>query len=418
MALENLNADISKAFEDLRSIEDSITALGRNERFGGVRRRFSDGQYENFVAERHESRMVNYGGGPGPINKRRLVISADNDLYDGPGPGKRLREDIGEEETYRTVQSSVVMPTIETKSREAAINELKGQEKREVSVRNRRMFSNLLLGTLQRFQKEEKKVSSTERVQAEKQREVERRLKETEMEEKERIAKERMELIEKRREKEHQIKALQRKKAIIQYAQQKLEHLRKLKNFIQTQAKPSIFYLPSKHTLRTLELLKNTNKLMDDRIEHRRRQMEEELKTPEERDKKSELKEDATETNGNVSSSSADQQQHEQDLNVEKNEDKEIIDENASGELKKSKDDGTEKNDKENELNGDISRQQAKSEDEEQHTANLDEDDNGKQEDKSKVKQSGKVSDEEEVEEEVRKSTEEGSERSRSSDED
>ena len=98
------------------------------------------------------------------------------------------------------------------------------------------MFSNLLLGTLQRFQKEEKKISSTEKVQvwrlvqkfgvlvntekafkAEKQEEVERRLRETEMEEKERIAKERMELLEKRREKERQRYALQRKKAIIQY---------------------------------------------------------------------------------------------------------------------------------------------------------------------------------------------------------
>lgn len=53
--------------------------------------------------------------------------------------------------------------------------------------------------------------------QAEKQKEVERRLRATEVEEKERLAKERLELFEKRREKERLIKSLQRKKAIIQY---------------------------------------------------------------------------------------------------------------------------------------------------------------------------------------------------------
>jgi hypothetical protein len=36
-----------------------------------------------------------------------------------------------------------------------------------------------------------------------------------------------------------------------------------LQNFIQTQAKPPIFYLPAKHTLRTLELLKNTAKRVE-----------------------------------------------------------------------------------------------------------------------------------------------------------
>lgn len=64
-----------------------------------------------------------------------MLFRPDFSLYDGPGAGKRARDDTVEEETRRTVQSSVVMPTIETKSREAAINELKGQEKREVSVR-------------------------------------------------------------------------------------------------------------------------------------------------------------------------------------------------------------------------------------------------------------------------------------------
>ncbi|VDK33380.1 unnamed protein product [Gongylonema pulchrum] len=139
------------------------------------------------------------------------------------------------------------------------------------------MFSNLLLGTLQRFQMDEKKIATVEKVQAEKQKEVEKRLREEEEQEREKLARERAALLEKRREKARLIKMLQRKRAIIQYAQQKQEHYRKLQNFIQTKAKPPIFYLPAKHTLRTLELLKTTVKKIDELIEHRQLQMEEDL---------------------------------------------------------------------------------------------------------------------------------------------
>ncbi|KAK6107642.1 pinin/SDK/memA/ protein conserved region family protein [Brugia pahangi] len=282
MELDTLSADISKAYDDLRTIEESIISLSGKERFGTGRRRILDssGRLGNYGFERRDARIVSLDSS-GP-NKRRLVISAENDLYEGSD--KRARYDDREDEAVRrTVQSSVVMPAIETKSRKAAISELKGAEKKEVNVRNRRMFSNLLLGTLQRFQMEEKKISNVEKVQAEKQKEVERRLKESEEEERERLAREKAALLGKRREKERLIKSLQRRKAIIQYAEQKQEHYRKLQNFIQTQAKPPVFYLPAKHTLRTLELLKVSSKKIDELIDHRRQQMEADLKIPEDK---------------------------------------------------------------------------------------------------------------------------------------
>lgn len=55
-------------------------------------------------------------------------------LYEGSSKRTRL-DDRDDEVVRRTVQSSIVMPTIETKSREAAISELKGSEKKEVNVR-------------------------------------------------------------------------------------------------------------------------------------------------------------------------------------------------------------------------------------------------------------------------------------------
>ncbi|VDK49234.1 unnamed protein product [Anisakis simplex] len=303
MDVDELSADITKAFDELRHIDDSISALStRGDRLGGIRRRISDGgvvpRGDSFhPAERRDVRLLNSAGLLGSSNKRRMVISADNDFYEGSAE-KRARGDDNEEETRRTVQSSIVMPTIETKSREAAITELKESEKKEINVRNRRMFSNLLLGTLQRFQKDERKILSVEKVQAEKQKEVERRLRATENEEKERLAKERYELFEKRREKERLIKSLQRKKAIIQYAEQKQEHYRKLQNFIQTHAKPPLFYLPAKHTLITLELLKTSAKKIDDLIERRRQQMETELKSPEERARDAEAGADGVGSDG------------------------------------------------------------------------------------------------------------------------
>ncbi|VDN30963.1 unnamed protein product [Gongylonema pulchrum] len=61
-------------------------------------------------------------------------FKVDFSLYEGPDKRARLADQ--EDAARRAVQSSIVMPTIETKSREAAISELKGSEKKEVNVRS------------------------------------------------------------------------------------------------------------------------------------------------------------------------------------------------------------------------------------------------------------------------------------------
>ena len=45
--------------------------------------------------------------------------------------------------------------------------------------------------------------------------------------------------------------------------EEKEKHFRRLQCFIQTQTKPPLFYLPAKHTLRTLELLKESSKKIE-----------------------------------------------------------------------------------------------------------------------------------------------------------
>ncbi|KAK6042446.1 hypothetical protein COOONC_20047 [Cooperia oncophora] len=110
-------------------------------------------------------------------------------------PNKRQRmdyDDVDDDEDRdirpkRTIASTVVMPSIETKSREEKIEEMNKTEKKEVTTRNRRMFSNLLMGTLTRFQRDEKKVQNVEKIQAEKQLEVEKRLEDKKREDREKV---------------------------------------------------------------------------------------------------------------------------------------------------------------------------------------------------------------------------------------
>lgn len=277
----SVDTQLEKAYDDLRSIDNSLSTLtGRSlqERVSRKRSAPDDRELLNDGSERH----VQEGG-------RRITISTDNnERY-----GKRIRygndyqpgnDNYRESRDYspphnraprRALASSVVMPTIETKSRAAIITEIKKNETKEDSVRNRRLFNNLLVGTLRQFQKDEDNKSHS---QIDKQREVELRLEQSDKENKDRMQKEKEELLIKRREKEMEIVSLRRKKAIQQYAEDKLQHFCRLQCFIQTQTKPPLFFLPAKHTLRTLELLKESSKKIEVLIELRRDEMQRELR--------------------------------------------------------------------------------------------------------------------------------------------
>uniref|UniRef100_A0A1I7YJA2 Pinin_SDK_memA domain-containing protein n=1 Tax=Steinernema glaseri TaxID=37863 RepID=A0A1I7YJA2_9BILA len=295
---DSLNSKIEQAYDDLRGIESKISTItgrpsvrDRLAPVGAANRRRSEPD-QSFFTDR---RVQTVG------DKRRLLITAADN---GPSSLKRGRlslssretvEEIDEEDEKpikRSLQSTVVLPTIETKSRAAAINEMKETENKTESGRNRRMFANLLVGTLRRFEKDEKKISDVEKVQATKQREVERRLEQTREEERTKLNRERDELQQQRQQKEREIMRLKRDKAIVQYADEKEAHYKRLLNFIQTKAKPSVFYAPAKHTMRTLELQKDSAKKIEDLIAEVREKVKQDLSTltPEEVDESMEVK--------------------------------------------------------------------------------------------------------------------------------
>uniref|UniRef100_A0A915DPD8 Pinin/SDK/MemA protein domain-containing protein n=1 Tax=Ditylenchus dipsaci TaxID=166011 RepID=A0A915DPD8_9BILA len=314
----DLGTELDQAYQELRGIDSELATLGGRsgpvDRSNTSHRRVnvgagqelsvgfdtsSSGTIGDRIARRrismdpgYENSSSSYGSNDRRVQevggRRRIVVSTNNNNGDYDSARKRSHHDSEEYADYnsssyqpplkRTLQSSVVMPTIETKSRDATITEMKKSEKTGDAVRNRRMFSNLLVGTLRQFQKEEDSTKNKTQTQFEKQREVERRLERTDKENKNKIYKEKEELINRRREKEQQILLLKRKKAIIQYAEEKQKHLRRLQHFIQTQTKPPLFFLPAKHTLRTLELLKDSAKKVENLIELRQQEMEKELR--------------------------------------------------------------------------------------------------------------------------------------------
>ena len=86
----------------------------------------------------------------------------------------------------RSLQSTVIMPAIETKSRDEKIQELAKSEKKEVVSRNKRMFSNLM-GTLSQFKRSETKPMEAEKKQQEKLNKVDKKLEQAKIQEKEKV---------------------------------------------------------------------------------------------------------------------------------------------------------------------------------------------------------------------------------------
>ncbi|GMS80175.1 hypothetical protein PENTCL1PPCAC_2350, partial [Pristionchus entomophagus] len=272
-----LQKEIEQAQEKLRSIDGNISAL--NGRLPGALKRrnpaeagHDDGKFDNF--------------------QRRSLDGRRRESLDNV-PVKRTREDFGDdfEVPNKILASQVIMPAIETKSRDAAITEMRDKEVKEVKQRNRRLFGSLLVGTLQRFQKDTKKIATAEKAQAEKVAEVEKRLEEEKRGDKEKERQERVALMNERREQEKKLKELTRRKALIQYAEEKTNHYKRLQNFIGTKTTPTIFFLPAKHTLQSLELLKNSASTLETLIEARKAELERDLAAGErEREDEEEMK--------------------------------------------------------------------------------------------------------------------------------
>ncbi|RLN15673.1 pinin [Panicum miliaceum] len=131
---------------------------------------------------------------------------------------------------------------------EPAPRELPKNEDPNMVRRNKRMLGQLLVGTLEKFQQEDKKLSNSEAYlrRSETQRKAEQKVRE----ESERLRQQEREQIAEKRKRDMMLRArvaakAEEKRLELLYIQW-TEHHKKLSNFLRTKAEPPIYYMPAK----------------------------------------------------------------------------------------------------------------------------------------------------------------------------
>ncbi|KAK3923933.1 Pinin [Frankliniella fusca] len=222
------------------------------------------------------------GGRSGTVFSRlsgppmKYIKKERDEEYSGPPSKFYKREEEEDEMDEEEVQfnkpaisSRVIPQTRELPSKEDI---LAAQGDERSKARNRRMFG-ALLGTLQRFRQEETRMRDKEDKRAT----VEKKLEEQAKREKEEMKKERQELFHDRRRKQQEIRRIEFKIQRVKEQDEWEAQHRPLLNFIQTKAKPSIFYLPKIQNTKTEERLVASQKLIAKMMEKKRATVQEEL---------------------------------------------------------------------------------------------------------------------------------------------
>ncbi|KAK3088328.1 hypothetical protein FSP39_017661 [Pinctada imbricata] len=269
--MDLLQDEIEKAKESLKDVDDNIKKLtGRDPTEQRVGRRPSQtndlrGRGRLFSAARRG--IVEEGTSP---VKRRVIGTAFSRLGPPRVTGRgRPRADSGDEEDLPNrpaIQSHVIVTPKEERSRRESIE---AQSDKKGTARNKRMFG-LLLGTLRKFKDEAKE--SEEKAKQRKQ--IEKKLEEKFKEEKEEIIKERRQLFQERKQKQKRIHKLEQKMELVQMHDQWVEETNKLVNFIQTKAKPPIFYLPKTMTPELEKRLGDTTAVVEEMIAEKKKRLD------------------------------------------------------------------------------------------------------------------------------------------------
>lgn len=222
----------------------------------GIRRRLGERPERPERQERPGTVFSRLSGLPPKYIKKEK----EDDEYSAPPPKfyKKEEEDeeMDEEEaSFKPAISSRVIPQTRELPSKEDILAAQGDERSK--ARNRRMFG-ALLGTLQRFRQEESKLRDREDKRAV----VEKKLEEAAKKEKEEMKKEKQELFSDRRRKQQEIKRIEFKILRVKEQDQWEARHRPLLNFIQTKAKPPIFYLPKIQNTKTEERLVASQKVI------------------------------------------------------------------------------------------------------------------------------------------------------------
>lgn len=183
-------------------------------------------------------------------------------------------DDYDDEEEPKIVSSRVVVSKDNSGSGITKREQIIAIQSRQNDLgRNKRMFGSLL-GTLQKFKKEENFLKTKE----EKKAKIEKKLEEQEQLEKIKMKEEREALIANRKRKQMEVKILETKMSKLQDLQVFEDNHKKLSSYIRTSSEPPIFWLPKTLTLKTSLLRDRTAQQIKNEIEERRKQVDEEIK--------------------------------------------------------------------------------------------------------------------------------------------
>ncbi|XP_054714082.1 pinin-like [Uloborus diversus] len=169
-----------------------------------------------------------------------------------------------------SIQSTVVAAAKDVKSRRDVIHEQNINSK--VTARNRRMMG-LVLGTLQKFQNEEKKRKEQVLKKIEKEQKVEAAAEV----EKEQMKKEKEELFHNRKEKQCELRCLEKKLEIAEVYEVWQKSYKNMLNYITTKAKPHICYLPAVLDSKSKKCLEESKAKALELLEEYRTNTEQEL---------------------------------------------------------------------------------------------------------------------------------------------
>lgn len=202
---------------------------------------------------RQASSRATYSGRNKPSYSATKRSREESSSYEEESEEEEEEEEDDDESPKKkpALQSTVVAKRHQKRTRKATIEEQNANSK--IKARNRRMFG-ALIGVLEKFQDEEKKRQHKESMRAE----IEQKVEAATEEEREKIKKEKEQLFLTRKEKQVQLRCLEKKIERAQSHEVCATNHRHMMNFIMTKSEPPVFFLPMSHNGKSRKRLDET----------------------------------------------------------------------------------------------------------------------------------------------------------------
>lgn len=224
-----------------------------------------------FISPTDASKSFKNGHNTGRISAKDRLGTIVTDIDQKPIKEEYEDDDMDDDPIpKKTLQSQVMLSSKIMKSRTEVLAAQQGDQ--VTKERNRRMFGSLL-GTLQKFKKEETQLKDKE----EKKAKIERRLEEEAIKEKESLVIRKRELFMQRKQQQRDIKNIEIKMGLVRNFEVFERQINCTMNFIKTEFDPSVFYLPKIHNEKTEKKLEKTRIYLSNILGKKRNMVESQI---------------------------------------------------------------------------------------------------------------------------------------------